>query len=141
MIVGHYLSSDVSDCGPLVQFYECPENWKPGDGLDLCKEMFPAVYCGTDFAVRTGMWEIVGAIPPPETVIRRFLDGGVKMPGGGRAPWRLVENGERTTVFGATAPVWAQKLEMYLCWSAGALGDRFDSGENPWSYENWMSQP
>lgn len=140
VIVGHYLAYDSFSLGPLVCFYECAKEWNPELGLADCHAMFPPVYCGTDIAVRTGVWEIVGYITPPEKIERRFLDGGVMMPEGGREPWCLVEDGIRTVVFGEEAPEWAQNLEMYLGWSAATLGDRFDTGRNLYSYDNWMSE-
>lgn len=137
LIVGHYLSLDSN--GPLVHFYECPVDWTPADGLGQCTPMFDPVYCGTDIAVRKGLWTVIGHIDPPSKIRRRFVRGGGIYPKVGREPWSVIDDG--VLVFrGETLPAWAHHLELDSVFSAPLLADRFETGDWLYTYENLMKE-
>ena len=62
VVYGYYVKAWEGN-GPLVEFYECPTDGAPKDGLAIGKKLFGPILVGVNPPVRDGSWAIVGKIP------------------------------------------------------------------------------
>jgi hypothetical protein len=84
-------------------------------------------------AIRTGLWRVIGNIPPSDFVYPKFLSFWSDVEPGRAKMWFLWD-GSQYTKIGKELPEEYRNLELTAAWAPKDLMHRIQTGENP--FEN-----
>jgi hypothetical protein len=122
-----------SKMGPIIQIFSLITN-EPCDIDEIvCSpELFPPVITGLFAAIKTGLWKVIGNIPPVDLHHPNFVSTNFTQDGRANV-WHLWD-GEKFTRIGKQLPRKYKSLEFLIGWDPQSVAARIESGKIPFPY-------
>lgn len=122
-----------SKIGPIIQVFSLITN-KPCDLNEIIRspELFPPVITGLFAAIKTGLWKVIGNIPPVDLHHPKFIS--TNYTEDGRANIWYLWDGEKHEVIGKKLPKQYKSLEFLVGYSPTSVTERIETGEIPFPY-------